>query len=432
MISKEEAFINIKNDCEKRICEVYPAGVPEFVSEELKWELEKLKNSEYILKFELYRLVNKAAKKALFPVSPTGIYIIGYLLGYMTINPLRVHYYCPECGNSELADESLTEFELPDKKCSCGCDFWKYGMNVRREYIWGTEEKPVRIGMSVWASEGLQQFARNEIIKEFDEKTVKHVSVSKVSLDLHENKKVHTDCGGFTIVPDDYEPDFPPVYVQINQNTVFDSVTKNDVLMNNYTSIDCTNNHLLTEIRKYQQITGIYADEIKPDYTEGLKDIGSGKCNKYIVDNRKIFQTVKPDTFKNLAALFAMDHNTFTDGDRESCFDISAKYKKFLIKKYEEYLSSEYPIAFREDAMLHLKNAGMSGDDLNKAYRLFKLGGHIRKKEQFDELMDKYNIPDKLREAMNMYHYCFPKYYCYSIARYFMIMAEYLRVLKKN
>ena len=46
MISKEEAFINIKNDCEKRICEIYPAGVPEFVSAELEWELDKLKKEE--------------------------------------------------------------------------------------------------------------------------------------------------------------------------------------------------------------------------------------------------------------------------------------------------------------------------------------------------------------------------------------------------
>ncbi|MGN0666308.1 MAG: hypothetical protein ACI4KF_07260 [Huintestinicola sp.] len=186
---------------------------------------------------------------------------------------------------------------------------------------------------------------------------------------------------------------------------------------------------LLSEIYRMQQETGIYTDEIIPDYLLDVKDVCEGKCNKFIADVNKIYQTIKPDSFSRLAELFAMDRNTYSDYNKFEEFkeDVGYRtktdYRKNLSARYERFLSAEYPIAFREDAYYHLEKAGVSGEDLEKAFVMFNKGMHIRKAEKINEVIAKYNIPKQLREELDLYLYCFPKSVCYGFVRCFSFIA---------
>lgn len=438
MILKEQAFNNIKNACEKRICEVYPAGVPNFAREELDWELDKLKKSEYVFDFELFRLVSEAAKRGAFPVVNINTYMIGYLLGYMTLNPLKVHYYCPECGKYEVEDPSLTEFEIPDKKCECGCDYKKYGMNVQRVFIWGLDSSNKNPGMTIRCCEEMIPFARNAIVKEFDDDLLKYIAASLLSEDQNGNSKRESSCHGFAIVPAEFKSDMPSICVKIGKHDFENTVQLNDVYKNNMFRVSCMKSNLLSEIYKMQQETGIYTDEIIPDYSLDIKDVCEGKCNKFIADVNKIYQTIKPDSFSRLAELFAMDRNTYSDYNKFTEFKedegvrTKSDYRKNLSARYERFLTAEYPIAFREDAYYHLEKVGVLGEDLEKAYVMFNKGMHIRKVDKFNEVIDKYNIPKQLREELDLCLYCFPKSACYGFVRCFSFIAEYLRIMKKK
>ena len=44
MISKEQAFANIKKSCEEQLHKIYCAGVPDFALERFNKEIEMLKN----------------------------------------------------------------------------------------------------------------------------------------------------------------------------------------------------------------------------------------------------------------------------------------------------------------------------------------------------------------------------------------------------
>ena len=47
MISKEQAFANIKKSCEEQLHKIYCAGVPDFALERFNKEIEMLKNQTF-------------------------------------------------------------------------------------------------------------------------------------------------------------------------------------------------------------------------------------------------------------------------------------------------------------------------------------------------------------------------------------------------
>ena len=61
MITKEQAFANIKKSCEKRLNEIYCSGIPNFALDRFNQEITALENSETVLQFEAYRIIAQTA-----------------------------------------------------------------------------------------------------------------------------------------------------------------------------------------------------------------------------------------------------------------------------------------------------------------------------------------------------------------------------------
>lgn len=59
-----------------------------------------------------------------------GASFIAWLLGGTNVNPLPAHYYCPVCKKVEFVSDATCGIDLADKKCSCGCDYYKDGFDI--------------------------------------------------------------------------------------------------------------------------------------------------------------------------------------------------------------------------------------------------------------------------------------------------------------
>ena len=101
-----------------------------------------LKSSETILQFEAYRIISKVAREHSIPMITGNGTFIAYLIGYMGLNPLPSHYYCPCCGKSECHN-NYNQFgiDLPPKNCSCGNQMISMGIDIPFDCVWGSKKQ---------------------------------------------------------------------------------------------------------------------------------------------------------------------------------------------------------------------------------------------------------------------------------------------------
>ena len=50
----------------------------------------------------------------------TGASLVAYLLGATEVNPLKPHYYCPNCRAVTFVPDSADGWDLPSRRCACG------------------------------------------------------------------------------------------------------------------------------------------------------------------------------------------------------------------------------------------------------------------------------------------------------------------------
>ena len=116
----ENALQNIQAACEKRLSKLYPAGIPEDIDSRYQQELSYLKKSPLIDDFEIFRRLCLEAEKSSNLIHARGTIpgsFLCFLLGNNSLNPLPVHYYCPDCGHYEKVMTHLFGIDLPPKKC---------------------------------------------------------------------------------------------------------------------------------------------------------------------------------------------------------------------------------------------------------------------------------------------------------------------------
>lgn len=112
----ENALQNIQAACEKRLSKLYPAGIPEDIDSRYQQELSYLKKSPLIDDFEIFRRLCLEAEKSSNLIHARGTIpgsFLCFLLGNNSLNPLPVHYYCPDCGHYEKVMTHLFGIDLP-------------------------------------------------------------------------------------------------------------------------------------------------------------------------------------------------------------------------------------------------------------------------------------------------------------------------------
>ena len=144
-MNKEQMLNELREACENSLREVYPAGVPEEVSQRLERELSRAaEHADCADGFLLYRELSDAAKRSacdLFLAGTMYDSIITYLLGKHELNPMPAHYYCPQCGYYHEEPQTTAGLDLPDKHCpACGGRLRRDGFSLDERFCWDESE----------------------------------------------------------------------------------------------------------------------------------------------------------------------------------------------------------------------------------------------------------------------------------------------------
>ncbi len=127
-------------------------------------EYAELKNTDQILYFDfLSRMAGLAERSGGHMQINGGIgaSFVAFVLGASEINPLRPHYYCPDCHKIQFVDGVLCGWDLPVKKCSCGRELIRDGHNLPFETLRPIISRAAHYDISV--SQNLYQAAEEMI-----------------------------------------------------------------------------------------------------------------------------------------------------------------------------------------------------------------------------------------------------------------------------
>ena len=138
---KNRSVQYLRNCCEDALHELYPAGIPNEVSQRLEWEINCLSQKpDCIDSFLLFKELSHAVKRTCGKLYLTGTItnsILIYLLGDHELNPMPAHYYCPNCGYYHEEPQAVVGLDLPERNCPhCRYVLRRDGFSLREEYMW--------------------------------------------------------------------------------------------------------------------------------------------------------------------------------------------------------------------------------------------------------------------------------------------------------
>lgn len=113
--------------------ERYGNPAPIEITNRLLTEQTEMKDTDMIVYFDMLSVLVFEAKKQGEHIrvrGGTGASFVAYLMGATEINPLKPHYYCPDC-RTVIFDKSVDDgWDLPKKLCSCGQEMQKDGHDI--------------------------------------------------------------------------------------------------------------------------------------------------------------------------------------------------------------------------------------------------------------------------------------------------------------
>lgn len=115
-------------------------------------EYAELKSTDQIIYFEFLSRMTEQARRSGGHIrinGGLGASFAAFLMGASEINPLRAHYYCPDCHKIQFVDGVSCGWDLPAKKCSCGRELIRDGHNIPFETLRPIICQPVHYDLSV-------------------------------------------------------------------------------------------------------------------------------------------------------------------------------------------------------------------------------------------------------------------------------------------
>ena len=136
------SFAYVKKLCAARLAAYFPAGVPAFVNERYRQELEYIEECGGADALRLYYEFSVLAKenKTVFGTRLQGYNLfVRFLLGNSPIDPLPAYRYCPHCGHAEQIGTVAFGIDAPAKNCPiCGEPLLARGYSLHSVFVWGS------------------------------------------------------------------------------------------------------------------------------------------------------------------------------------------------------------------------------------------------------------------------------------------------------
>ncbi len=100
----------------------YGATVPIEILNRFLSEQSEMQNTDRIVYFDCLALLTGEAKKRgehIRIMGGMGSSLVAYLIGTTEVNPLKPHYYCPECKRVVFDEQAKDGWDLPYRRCLC-------------------------------------------------------------------------------------------------------------------------------------------------------------------------------------------------------------------------------------------------------------------------------------------------------------------------
>lgn len=421
----KNAFENIKNACDKRLQQIYPLGIPEFVNARYQRELQFLETSEYLDDFEILRcLYNEAEKCSQFLSirgTITNSYIV-YLLTKSLLNPLPTHYYCPSCGHFEIVDTKLFGIDLPDCKCpKCTHDLLADGFNLSSEIVWGLDGKKV-LSFDYNISREFFPFAKRVLQSLYPDNVIAPLGLFNRP---PAEKDIEIAQSGFLILPEGQKiEDYPEMIAYLEDGELCLSGNILDVRDHYLHRILLLQHRCVEQLISLQRKTGIYANEIS---LQDLRNINWNDVNNTTaLTNTEsfFFHDIKPRTFYHMSCLMAASHNTYVNKDYCPYDD---RYHSipdlFHTPEFEKY-----PCYTRDDFFDELIKMNLGTEKAFEISEFIRKGIPSNKSSKHIEKFENFDLPEDFKTVARQYRYLFPRSHTSEYLLLYARLAYYAKI----
>ena len=420
----KNAYDNIIHACERKLKELYPAGVPEEIETRYKTELGWLEHSKFLDDFEIFRLLGEEGKKtsqymAFRGMAPSSFLI--YLLGNNRLNPLKAHYYCKKCGHFEIVNTHLFGIDLPKIFCpNCAEELVGDGFNLPLESVWGTDGKK-HIDFDYNISSEFLPFAKRVIQKIYPENEIVSYGVlgSNQRGYKFDPEKLEVKHSGYVILPQGRSlADYPEITTYLEDGEPCITGLCNIIEQYNLKRVMLLTHGTVEHLMQLQRKSGIYANEIGINELRELTyyDLINSKAMDF--EEERIFADETPQSFHDMVAYNAMGHN--------STFAINRSADSWYYEVKEKVLNNvdfkKYPCFTREDFFDYMVECGLDRTEAFKWSEKIRKGRSPREPE-----FDKLPIPEALKNVAKMYAYVFPRAHCIEFLLMYARMAYYMK-----
>jgi hypothetical protein len=145
------SFSYIKKICDDKLASYFPAGVPDFVTERYRQELQYIKACDGADELRLFYEFSIIAKEhnSFIGTRWQGYNLfVRFLLGNSAIDPLTAYRYCPHCGYAEQLRDVTFGIDASAKNCpACGELLLSRGYSLHPVFVWESDsvKKPFGI-----------------------------------------------------------------------------------------------------------------------------------------------------------------------------------------------------------------------------------------------------------------------------------------------
>ena len=398
----------------ERLSDYYPAGIPPFAEERLSAELAYMEKTRSEDDFLLCHELNQAAIRSGHILQLDGISVgsmLVFLLTQSRINPLPAHYYCPACGQFELADDAVFGLDLPEKNCPayrCMKTLRKDGFGIPVESIWRDDgQKPV--SLDYYCSEGFFPFGY-QVIKNFYAKRNRKV-IPKGSI-TDGNTRLLNPVGAY-ILPEGKEPaDYPQFAAYLSDGTPCFAGNYYEIERCDLKKVILATNHIADSIQKVQAKSGSFCANIS------TYDFGSltsrDLTNTGLTSEEECISLQSPiSSFYDMACALILPNNSYVDSaDRLSALDI-LKSQTF----------EACPIYCGEDVFDRMIKDGCDREKAARAMASIRMGRAMRNPAILQQL----DVPRDIAAIAVHCRYLFPRGSGAQRLVSLLLLAKYMR-----
>lgn len=408
---KGNSISYLRNICEKKLQDYFPAGVPTEVNNRLVKELSYIDKAGDADLWRVYYEFNETARKcnSIIGVVRTsrGNSIITFLLGNAPIDPMEPYYYCKKCGHYERVKNCAFGIDAEDKNCpTCGEKLLKRGFDLPEVFTWGNQDILMSGDFCYEYPRCLRAFLFSKLKKLYSNNEVMPVYDNYVDSFYCDGKE---NLVAFAVLPDgtDAKGDFPEFISYTKKGKIAFSGIQYEMEERDIIFIPLLEHDILNKIMKMQEETGTFFTELEGRKKFIPRDfVNTGFLSE---EEKSAMSLLNRASIFEITELFSIAHNTFAFSDEEDIED-TCQINKDVLRNDSYELPVNRRFFTRETLYEELLIMGIDPNDAYSMTQLVRKGKARARTDQWKIICEKYNLPEDFTTFCEDYKYMCPRF----------------------